>query len=723
MKSIVPIIGLLILLNQGLNAQLTIPARIDSLQAVIVKTNSDEVKANALIALSDAWLVNDPDKSIEYATRALKLSIDRNNKRGQANAQIVIGRADNNLGKYEEALNNLTHSLQLAKSINDESAISNALNNIAIVYDNQSNFSLAVKNYNDALKLQETVKDKKAIADIYSNLGYTNECQGKFDDALKNQLTSLHIREAIGDEHGIAISYNRLGTVYKRKCDYIESMKNFLSALKIMEHLGDKSGMAFSYLNMGIVYFLQENFTESKKNSLIAWQLYTEIKDKRGVANAYGNFAIWYYHKNDYTEAIKSTLLALKILTELGDKQDIGSNYNNLGFLYKQIGMYKEAMKYLLMSVKVYNEIGDKANMAETYETIGEVSQAMDQYPEALTWLKKALEEATALNDKRVVKESYLAISDVYIKLNDYKNAYKYHKLYSEIKQAIDDESSQQIAEMKTNYETEKREDKITLLNKDKVIQQKEISRQKLARNTFIGGFVIVLLFAGIFLIQRNHITKEKKRSDDLLLNILPSETAEELKATGEAEAKSYDLVTVLFTDFKDFTKTSEKMSAKELVKEIHHCFSEFDKIISNYGIEKIKTIGDSYMCAGGLPVENKTNPVDVVKAAIEIQQFMQDYNEERKKDGMPLFEMRVGVHTGPVVAGIVGIKKFAYDIWGDTVNIAARMESSGEAGRVNISEATYELVKDKFNCTCRGKIVAKNKGEMNMYFVDGAVV
>ena len=230
----------------------------------------------------------------------------------------------------------------------------------------------------------------------------------------------------------------------------------------------------------------------------------------------------------------------------------------------------------------------------------------------------------------------------------------------------------------------------------------------------FVIVFMIVLYFKkenqrqeGLLETKNIHLSDEKQKSDKLLLNILPYETAEELKQTGTAKTKSFDLVTILFTDFVGFTILSEKLSPEKLVEEINFCFSAFDNIISKYDIEKIKTIGDSYMCAGGLPEPNKTNPVDVVNAAIEIQQFMLQYRKEKSEKNEPGFELRLGIHSGPVVAGIVGIKKFAYDIWGDTVNTASRIESSGEPGKVNISGSTYELVKDKFKCTSRGKIQA----------------
>lgn len=215
-------------------------------------------------------------------------------------------------------------------------------------------------------------------------------------------------------------------------------------------------------------------------------------------------------------------------------------------------------------------------------------------------------------------------------------------------------------------------------------------------------------------------LAAEKKKADDLLLNILPVHTANELKQSGKSLARAYNPVTVMFTDFYGFTQISEKLTPKQLVAELDLCFRAFDKIIGRYPIEKIKTIGDSYLCAGGLPLKNDTHAVDLVYAAIEFQRYINQRKAEKQQRGEVFFEMRIGLHTGPVVAGIVGVKKFAYDIWGDTVNIASRMESSGEVGKINISGATWALVKHRFNCTARGKISAKNKGQIEMYFVDG---
>ncbi len=220
---------------------------------------------------------------------------------------------------------------------------------------------------------------------------------------------------------------------------------------------------------------------------------------------------------------------------------------------------------------------------------------------------------------------------------------------------------------------------------------------------------------------RTKELNEEKIKTDKLLLNILPEEVAEELKTNGFAEAKQIEQVTVLFTDFKEFTAKSALLTPKELVKQLHECFTVFDSIMQKHGVEKIKTIGDAYMAAGGLPIPNKTHAMDVVSAALEIQEFIAEHKRQKKSQGELFFDIRIGIHTGPVVAGIVGVKKFAYDIWGDTVNTASRMESSGEVGKVNISETTYDLVRHHFKCEHRGKITAKGKGEIEMYFVETA--
>ena len=219
--------------------------------------------------------------------------------------------------------------------------------------------------------------------------------------------------------------------------------------------------------------------------------------------------------------------------------------------------------------------------------------------------------------------------------------------------------------------------------------------------------------------LQKEKTEKLFQRSEELLLNILPSEIAEELKRDGKVEAKQFASVTVLLTDFVNFTGIGQKLSPADLVAEVHLCYTAFDSIMEKHGLEKIKTIGDAYMCVSGLPVESPDHALQAVRTALDILDSVSKQNTIRKAKGLPYCEIRIGIHSGPVVAGVVGHKKFAYDIWGDSVNVASRLESAGETGKVNISNSTYDLIHQTFVCRHRGKIQIKNKGEIDMYFVE----
>jgi class 3 adenylate cyclase/DNA-binding NarL/FixJ family response regulator len=239
------------------------------------------------------------------------------------------------------------------------------------------------------------------------------------------------------------------------------------------------------------------------------------------------------------------------------------------------------------------------------------------------------------------------------------------------------------------------------------IMQQNVMLEEKVAERT-------------LELAEKNDILNiELQRSEQLLLNILPYETAQELKMSGKAVARYYPDITVMFTDFKGFTHIAEKLSPEQLVQEIDEFFTAFDLIMEKNGIEKIKTIGDAYMAASGLPAINDTHALDMVNAAVDIIEYMEVQKQIRISEGRPVFDIRIGIHTGPVVAGIVGHKKFAYDIWGDAVNLASRMESSGEAGQINISQCTYDRISSNYSCIFRGEIEAKNKGKVGMYFVN----
>ncbi len=391
---------------------------------------------------------------------------------------------------------------------------------------------------------------------------------------------------------------------------------------------------------------------------------------------------------------------------DLGDKNEVALTYNHIGLVYSNQQKYADALTNYFAALKIQEEIGDKEGIAVSNYNIGTAHVEDGKALQAGKWLMKSLQLAKEIGIKTTIQDSYLSLSLMDSALGNYKSAFENHKMYIIYRDSIaNKENTENIVQQKMQYEFDKKESQSKA---EQAVTMKELQRQKLVRNGFVGGFAIVLVFALLFLGQRNKINKEKKRSDELLLNILPAEVANEIKMNGYSRPKTFSMVTVMFTDFKDFTLVSQSISAELLVAELDYCFSAYDRIIQKYKIEKIKTVGDAYLCASGLPVSSFTHASDMVSAAIEICNFMQERKKEKESKGEIPFELRIGIHTGPVVAGIVGVKKYAYDIWGDTVNHAARMEQNSEAGKINISGSTYELVKDKFTCVHRGKVNGK---------------
>lgn len=593
----------------------------------------------------------------------------------------------------------------------------NALNALSKVFFND-NPDTSVTIAASSKKLAESINYQPGLSLALKNMGIGYYLQGKYKDAVITWQQAIEVYKSMGDKKGEANMLSNIGAVYFNQGDDAKAFELYLQSLKMSEELNDTLRILTSLVNVGGVYSNKDaTLKKSLDYFLRAYKLSLAIKDDFSIGTSSGNIGEVYYKMKEDSLALYYLNVSAKAF-EGTENMPYAINY--IGRVYTRQKEYEKAIKMHTQAYDISTKLHTSLDMtqsllglAQAYYAKGDIASAIDAY-------KRSLDVAIPLNAVTEMKDAYKGLSDSYSKKSDFSSAYKYQELLLAIKDTIYNiNTDKKLGTLQFTFDLEKKESQINLLNKDKEIQQQEIHRQKLVRNSFIGGFAIVLLFAVVFFTQRNRISKEKKRSDELLLNILPAETAEELKATGTAKAKSLDLVTVLFTDFKNFTIASEKLSPEELVAEINHCYSEFDRIITKYGIEKIKTIGDSYMCAGGLPVTNNSHPVDVVAAGLEMVRFIEKNKQDRIAKDQPYFELRLGIHTGPVVAGIVGIKKFAYDIWGDTVNTASRMESSGHIGKVNISGNTYELIKDKFTCTYRGKIEAKNKGVIDMYFVE----
>ncbi|MDN3643053.1 adenylate/guanylate cyclase domain-containing protein [Lutimonas halocynthiae] len=562
-----------------------------------------------------------------------------------------------------------------------------------------------------------------AEAEAYNIQGVSFWFKANYPQAVNYYERSLKIREEIGDKKGIAASLYNIGNIYLRQSNFPQALEYNQRSLIIEEEIGNKAGIAHSLGNIGYIYSLQGNYTKALDYLLRSLKTREEIGDKIEITNSLGNIGFNYKEQGNYPKALDYYQRGLKIQEEIGYKKGNANSLNNIGEIFYEQGNYLKALDYFLRGLKIQEEIGDKNGITVSRINIGHNYNAQYKYNQAIVECNKGLTLSKKIESIDLQELSCTCLYEAHKGLGDATKALEYHEQLAVLNDSlISRENAKKFTQLDMQYEFDKEEAKEDMEQEKKdVIAAQELKRKNLERNGFMAGFAVVLLFAGVFFRQRNSIKKEKERSEELLQNILPKEVAEELKSKGHSDAQLIDNVTVLFTDFKNFTALSELLSPKELVEDLHACFSEFDRICEKYGIEKIKTIGDSYMAAGGLPSPNSTHAKDVVKATLEMIDMVEKVKAEKTKVNQHFFEIRIGVHTGPVVAGIVGIKKFQYDIWGDTVNTASRMESSGVAGKVNISEATYVLLKDDphFTYKNRGKIEAKGKGQMEMYFVE----
>ena len=512
---------------------------------------------------------------------------------------------------------------------------------------------------------------------------------------------------------------------------------------------GDNRNAALEAIKIGKKLSDQKRERDANQYYQKATEFADNLNDLAIRANAYEELGDSYYRTNEPAKAIKSLAIAAKHYEKLGAAQSQTQVINRIGFTEKNKNKnYEAAIRNFKRSLQIAennnlfsSQLTSYDLLAKTFEESGDETSAqayrnlhdqlknkasntkIDTYDAQIREAREQLEAEKVMNEaQRSTLQSQIARIE--------REKEKISKVLSATGDSLENATfAAQAASARAMAEEEKSKRTQTQLYFSyggialllafssilfSLFRSRNIANKRLAeQNIKIKKQAEELEQRG----KELHIEKEK--SEKLLLNILPSKVAEELKEKNYAAPRSYDMVTVLFTDFKGFTSIAEKMSPEEIIRELNTIFSEFDRICKEYNLEKIKTIGDAYMCAGGIPEPNTSNAIDAVNAALEMQQYMKVLADKKQARGENYFELRLGINTGPIVAGVVGESKFAYDIWGDTVNLASRMESAGEVGMVNISDNTYELVKDKFDCTYRGRISVKNKGEVDMYFVN----
>ncbi len=605
-------------------------------------------------------------------------------------------------------------------------------------------------------------KDTAMVATL-NNLGLELLNQGNIDESLEYSEKARDLSTELGYIKGKALSLKQIGNANYYKGNYLEVFDYWTQSLENFEILKDSIGISNILSNLGIAYFSQGGNAEAIDYLLRSLRIAEKLKNPLRISTALLNIAgVYSDSPQDWDKALNYYAQAYPYLKIINDPANSKGYYFGVGEIEYTKGNYQSALEYfeeglevtkntlyysenLLLLGKTKFKLGEfEASLSllnECYSNavkednllvkvkclieLGIVYQNND-FNKAISAYREAEDLAISQDLSYELAQIYDGISQSYVNKGDFKKGYQYQAKYLAQKDSIFNlETNDKMRGLQFGFDLSKKEDEIGLLEKEAQILELTEKRQKNAiYGVAIALFLIVLLALGLFrrykFIKETNviIEAEKDRSESLLLNILPEETAQELKEFGKVKAKSFEAVTVLFTDFVGFTAYAKNLKPEELVNSVDYYFSRFDEIMEKYDVEKIKTIGDAYMCAGGLPDPDENHVFHVIEAAFEIIEFI---NESKNSDLMnhQTFDVRIGINTGPIVAGVVGTKKFAYDIWGDTVNVASRMETKSKPGRINISESTYELIKDHYDCEFRGEIDVKNKGMMKMFFVN----
>ncbi|WP_228853357.1 adenylate/guanylate cyclase domain-containing protein [Aegicerativicinus sediminis] len=592
--------------------------------------------------------------------------------------------------KYDSTIVFAKKAIQLSDSIHYKSGLGLAYKYMGMAHYQKAEYAEAISNWEPALNIYRDLKDDSMVSNLLNNVGAAYQTLGDDPTALKLIFESLEIAERLNDKQQMASCYVNMGSVYMNdKNTYPQAINALEQSIKISEEINNKGLVGYSELNIGDILLQQDKYIDAALHLEKAIDNWKEIN----------------YFQVSYAEA-------------------------KMAAAQSKLGNYLEAQKYIEEAITTAKENEDKLTLSEAYNTFGTILYEQGKFNASIEQHSLALDLAKEMNTYKEIRNSYRGLADANAGLGNYSSAYQFQQLFTATQDTLkDEEYNNTMGILRYRFNVGEQEKEMERLIMENQLKQSEIEKEATARKLLMAILILLVFIIGGFIFQyryvkRSHkrLDREKKRSERILLNILPKETAEELKNNGFIKAKRFENVTVLFTDFKAFSVVAENISPEDLVNSVDYFFKKFDEIIERNNLEKIKTIGDAYMCAGGLPSKNHTHAEDALNAAREILQFVK-VTAEDPPDGIFPFEVRIGLNTGPVIAGVVGTKKFQYDIWGNTVNIAARMESNSEVGRINVSQHTYEHLKDKGIFTYRGEVEVKNQKKLKMYYIDQSTI
>jgi adenylate cyclase len=649
--------------------------KVEELEALL-KTSNDQdiVETQARELLAENALINEP----ELHCRIL----------------LALSQSLSWRGMAQDALPYTELALTLAEQIESKELQAKALGNIGTVLQNLSDYPRALEYLGRALSLAEELGNKAGVARHLGSIGTVHANLSDYTLALKYYGKALALAEELGNKAGVARHLGSIGIVYANLSDYARALEYYGKALELDEELGNKQGVAIWLGNIGTVHSRLSDYVRALEYFGKALALHEELGNKSGVATWLGNIGTVHKNLSDYARALEYLGRALSLAEELGDKSGVATWLGNIGTVHKNLSDYARALEYMGRALALDEELGNKRGVAMHLGNIGSVylEQDFEGYDPAKAeeFLLRAIDLSTDIGYKAALIELHKTLSDLYEQEQRLGDAFTHFKKHIAIKEEV-------------NVEEVKKQEAIREQRRQAAEREKEIE------------------------IERTRATAEKR----ILNNILPEEITQRLIKGENPIADTFDCVSVLFMDIVDFTKLSTKVSAQQLVHLLNAIFTAADGVMREYGLEKIKTIGDAYMAVAGAPIVQEDHATRAAQAALKLLEVMdnlvvtfpESYGDRSWIESIPEIKVRIGVHCGPAAAGVVGENKFLYDLWGDAVNTAARMESHGEAGKIHVSEEfkhAVETVHEPFlRFIPRGEIDIKGKGMMKTYFLE----
>lgn len=576
--------------------------------------------------------------------------------------------------------------VELAEEIGWEKGLADNYSSLGINYGfGKSDFPKAIEYFEKALTVFEKIGPRKNVASTLGYIGFIYRNQSEYAKALDYYQRSLVIFEKLDNKDGVAANLGNIGMIYELKNDFTRALEYYRKALVINEETGSKNGEAATLSNIGVVYLSDKNYKNALTNFEKSAVLFEQVGNKNGVGSSIGNIGITYQEQGEYYKAIENYNNAANIYRELGSMTNLALILGNIGDFYLKI-----SQDSILKNIKYETELVS-LNKSVNLE------RSIDYYNQAITML----EEIGELDSRsKFIK----GLSNAYSEKGEFKISLEKFKEFVTLNDSVfSAKTNTAIANLEAIREND-------IKDKEIKIKDLKITQSKNERWALIGGAIAVSIVAFV-------IFRQRRKSEQLLLNILPMKIAKRLKKKERLIADDIECASIVFIDLVGFTNYSKDRKASEVLQMLNDVFDKIDSLIIKYGLEKIKTIGDGYMAAAGVPEPCDDHAAKATNFSLDVHIVIDKVNQEKNLG----ITARVGIESGPIVAGVIGDMKFAYDLWGDSVNTASRMESTGTPGLVHISQNVkreLDRTTDQFRFDELPPMIVKGKGEMLTYMV-----